>query len=441
MNSSEYIEKERRDYALYVLHSRAIPSLADGLKASTRRVLWTGRDGKKWKTASLAGATMPIHPHGAPEGAINSLTAYYGNNIPLFTGIGSFGTMLVPNEYGAGRYTTVLVSPFTKDVVFSDIELVPMQDNYDGSLQEPVHFLPLVPVVLLNPQEGIAVGFASSILPRSLKDIVDSQLAYLSGKKLEDKPPYFSPTDSRATDRSIDKNGKTKWVFEGSYDILSATSIRITNLPYGLGYESFIDRLMNMVETDQIVDYEDKSKDHYDIIIKFKCGELDVKNEAKIKKFFGLYSSGTENLNVLDFNGDRVLGTNFVEVIQLFTDWRLGWYVNRYERLRNLLLFDIGRYKDILLAIAKNVGGKARDFESKAELVEFLTKIGINDTDYIASLPVYRFTQDEKAKIEKKLEEANIQLAEYNSIISSPEIQKSIYVSELKEVSKKYGKV
>ncbi|MGI0077974.1 MAG: DNA gyrase subunit A, partial [Nitrosopumilaceae archaeon] len=219
MASSGYIEQERRDYALYTLQSRAIPALADGLKSAARRVLWIARDGKKYKTTTLAGATMPIHPHGPPEGTINTLAAPYGNNIPLLDGDGTFGTLLNPTACGAGRYTSVKVSKFTEDVIFRDIEIIPMMDNYDGSLQEPIHFLPLIPVVLLNPQEGIAVGFACNILSHAFEDIVASQIQYLRGKKVEDIAPFFTPFRARALKGEPDKNSSTKWLFHGQYSI------------------------------------------------------------------------------------------------------------------------------------------------------------------------------------------------------------------------------
>ena len=194
ISSPKYIESERRAYSIYVMESRSIISCMDGLKAGGRRSLWTGRNGSKYKTATLAGATVPIHPHADTSGAINTLAAPYGNNISLFKGDGAFGTRLHPTEYGAARYTSVTVSKFTQDVMFADIEIIPMRDNYDGSTQEPVHFLPLIPVALLNPSEGIAVGFASTILPRKLEDLIQTQLNYLSNstKKLP-LTPHFVP--------------------------------------------------------------------------------------------------------------------------------------------------------------------------------------------------------------------------------------------------------
>lgn len=439
--NSKYVADQRREYSLYVLQQRAIPAITDGLKAGGRRVMWTARDGKKYKSTTLAGATMPIHPHAAPEGAINTLAAPYGNNIPLLTGDGAFGTLLNPTAYGASRYTSVKVSPFAKDVLYADIELVPMQDNYDGTLEEPVHFLPLIPISLLNPSEGIAVGFASTIIPRELSTIVKSQLAHLTNKPIRDELPAFIPTTQYAQEGIINDNGKmVKFIFRGEYKRTSASTVCITGLPYGLDHAKYIDYLMKLEEDDRITDFTDNSQDKYNIIIKFKRGELSKLTDAKLCKLLKLTTSVSENMNILDFDGEYILNGTYSQTIEDFTDWRLVWYKKRYVRLAKLLAIDIQRYKDILVAIAKNVGSAARTIQSRSELKAHLKTLGIVHLDYIADLPVYRFTQDEKNKIEKKLVDANILMAQYQTLISNPQERINVYIDELKTILKNYRK-
>ena len=200
MKSSEYIESQRREFALYTLEQRAIPHAADGLKNAMRRVLWTARNGKHYKSANLAGATIPIHPHDKPEGAVNTLAAHFGNNVPLLKGEGGFGTLLDPTAYAASRYSSVEVSQFTKDVLFRDIELIPMRPNYDDTLEEPCHFLPITPLPIVNGLQGIAIGFAANILPRELEQIIKCQIAHLNGKDFKEPMPYNAPNDCWAFD-------------------------------------------------------------------------------------------------------------------------------------------------------------------------------------------------------------------------------------------------
>lgn len=442
MKSSEYVNQERRDYSLYVLQQRAVPHAADGLKAAARRLLWTARDGKTYKSAALAGAVMPIHPHAAPERTVGTLAAPYGNNIPLLSGDGAFGTLLQPTAYASARYTSVSMSQFAKDVLLRDIEIVPMQENYDGTLQEPKHFLPLVPLVLLNPQEGIAVGFASNTLPRDLSDIVQGQIDYLLGRPFVDAFPTFTPIQQRAQDWFEDENGRmVKFVFCGSFEKVNATTIRVTSLPYGLTHEKYISNLLKLDDKGAIYfdpNEDDNSQAQYDILIRFKKGTLRKMSDQEVLNYVGLVNSESENMTIIDFDGERVLETSYSELLPAFCEWRLKWYVQRYERLAQLLQIDIQRYKDILRAIHRNIGGVAKKVASKNELKEYLNEIGIVHIDYIAELSVYRFTNEEREKVEKKLSDAEALMKEYKALLKSPAKRKTVYVSELQEVLDHY---
>lgn len=456
--SSKYINNERKIYSMYVLQHRAIPHAADGLKAGARRVLWTARDGKKYKSATLAGATMPIHPHASPESTINTIAGPYGNNIPLLKGEGAFGTLLDPTAYAATRYTSVAVSEFTKDVMFRDIEIIPMQENYDGTLTEPKHFLPLIPIALLNPQSGIAVGFASDILPYPLDAIIRSQLSWLDNPHAKyvkmdentkqgegillphEQTPGFTPTGSYCENAFEDKFGKRRYTFKGTFKKLNATTIRITNLPYGIVHSKFIKDLGKLEERGLIQEITDNSKNVYNIEIRFKKGTLRGKSDEEILKFVGLIHNATQNMNVVDFDGQKILATDYSNMIAQFSDWRLGWYKARYERLAGLLEIDIQRYKDVLIAIKKKVGAVALKTQNRAELKEYLKAIGIVHVDYIADLSVYRFTEEEKKKTELKLADATVLLKEYKGLIRSESKRRDVYIKELKEIRQNYKK-
>lgn len=434
--SSPYVLERRQDYSLYVMQSRAIPAVTDGLKAGGRRVLWVARDGKHVKSATLAGATMPIHPHDTPEGAIDTLAAPYGNNIPLFDGDGAFGTLIEPKAYAASRYTAVQVSKFTQDVVFRDIEIVPMKENYDGTLEEPVHFLPLVPVVLLNPSEGIAIGFATNILPRSLDDLILAQITHLKGGKSISNPlPKFSPINAVCYARE-----DNAYYFNGELDVHDTSSATITALPYGQTHEKVLSKLDDLLEKGTLVSYTDRSKNMIRIELKFKRGFIKSVEEVELYKMLGLSVRHFENLNVLNFDGKSVWSTNPQDLIRKFTDWRLGWYVQRYERLRDMLKADIQRYLDIRTAIKNNVSGAARKIASRAEMKDLLQEMKIVNLDYIADLPVYRFTEEEYTKNEARIAEAMKQLAVYEELLASEPKRKQVYISELQEILGNYTK-
>lgn len=440
--SSEYIDGCRHNYSMYVLKNRAFQTISDGLAAGSRRLLWTARDGKKRKSAALAGETMCLHPHAENTDTINTLAKVYGTNIPLLTGSGSFGTRLKTDACGAPRYTSVEASAFTKDVLYRDIEIVPMIDNYDGTMEEPAHFLPLVPIVLVNPTEGIGIGFSSDILPRALKDIVGDQIKHLQGKKIVEPGITFSPHQATSTARSVAKNGKTRWHFEGTFKVVDPTTVKITNIPYGTTHKDLTEKtLIALIESDRIVDFTDNSVDTIDIDVKFKRGQLSkFKNRTELLETLGLAGSVIENINIVNFAGDRlIVEPTYTDIIQMFTDWRLTWYVPRFNRLKDLVLRDIQRYLDVLLAIKKDAGGVAKKTANRQAFLTWLASIGVVDVDYVASLPVYRFTQAEADIVEGKLAEARKTLAEYDEYLTSEPKRTELFITELKEVLKKHG--
>ena len=423
------------------MRSRAIPAATDGLKSAARRVLWMARDGKKYKSAVLAGNTMPIHPHSSPEGTVDTITAPYGNNIPLLKGYGTFGTLLGPTDYGASRYTSVQLSNFTIDAILTDIEIIPMMENYDSTLEEPQHFLPLIPLALLNPTEGIAIGFATNILPRSLDDIIIAQISYLNGNTDVSIPtPKFNPIQSNSHTFEQTEKG-IAYYFNGEYEQLDHSTIKITKIPYSQSHAKVISKIENELESGiNIVDYTDSSRDIIDIVIKFKKGILKTLSQSDILKMFALSVRQIENFNILDFSGQAVWSTTPDEFIKKYCDWRLQWYIKRYERLKDLLLIDIQRYKDIQCAIKHNIGGVAKKIKSRSELTELLTNIGIVYIDYIADLPVYRFTEEERIKNENKLNLALEKLKEYNDLLESDNKRKKIYIKELTQLLTNYNK-
>lgn len=438
---ASYVEQQRKDYALYILQHRAIPAITDGLKTAARRVLWVAQDNHKYKSATLAGGVMHLHPHDAPTTTINTLAAYYGNNAPLLKGYGAFGTRLKPTSYGAARYTSVKASQFANDVLYKDIEIIPMVDNYDQTTTEPLHFLPLVPVVLVNPSQGAAIGYASTILPRSLEQIIENQIKHLQGKKKLTEPyPTVEPLNSTATEKTIDAKGNPRWTFEGSFVHESSTKVRVTDIPYGYSHDKYVEKLIKLIDQKQIEDFIDNSKKTIDITVKFKRSVLMGKDDEQLIKLLNLRNTVTENLNVLNFDGETILSTDPLDIIRQFTDWRLKWYQTRYQRLHDLLDVDIQKLRDLITAIDNDVGSVARNMAGKSELIEHLDALGIVNKEYIANIPVYRFTQDEKDKTEKKLQEALETKNYYQTLLNDEEERKKVYITELREIAKKARK-
>jgi len=438
---SSYLENEHRNFAIYTLQQRAIPFF-NGLKPVQQRCLWQLRNINKYeKVAKLTGLVMAIHPHGDSSiaDAINQMSGPYCNNIPFFDGHGAFGTRINPTAFGSPRYVSSKISTFTKEVIFKDWEIVELKPTYDETDMEPVMLLPLVPILLLNGIQGIATGYSTTILPRDLKDLVDEQIRVLQGKAPKNPLPYSKPIDNQAI---RDPENPNKYQFLGEVEILDTQKARITKLPFGMTHTKVVEALAKMVDKGQIVDFIDKSKTEIDIIVTFKRAALKNKTSEQVVRKLKLTTGVTERIIVLhaETSESVIEYDDAAQFIKDYTDWRLSFFPKRYERLIQLNLAEISRLKDIILAIDNDLGGQAKKIKNKSELVDFITKIGVNDIEYISSLPVYRFTKEEYDKAKNRIIELENQNKEYQSIIDDIDKQKSIYIEELKEVKRKFGK-
>lgn len=436
-----YLENEHRSFAIYTLQQRAIPFF-NGLKPVQQRCLWQLRGISKYeKVAKLTGMVMSIHPHGDASIAesINQMAGPYCNNISFFDGHGAFGTRINPTAFGSPRYVSAKFSSFAKEVIFKDWEIVELKPSYDETDIEPTMLLPLIPLLLLNGIQGIATGYSTTILPRNPKDIIDRQIKVLQGKKIDNPIPYSKPIDNWAVRHDDNPN---KYTFLGECDVIDTNTAKITKLPFGMTHAKVVESLAKMVDKGLIVDYTDKSKTDINITVTFKRAALKNKTGEFVARKLKLSAGATERIIVLDAESSKAVVEydDAAQFIKDYTLWRLGFFPDRYKRLIQLNLAEISRLNDIVLAIDNDLGGQAKSIKNKADLVEFIEKIGVIDIDYISSLPVYRFTKEEYDKAKGRIADLEAENIEYKSIIDDIDKQKTIYINELKEIKRKFAK-
>lgn len=451
MGTSEYINLTSREYSTYVLENRATPNLTDGLKLSQRIALWLIRDqAKPVKTAGMVGRMMEsglyVHGDAAAADAISRLAAPFLNNYPLIKGEGAFGTRVSPVDgIGAARYTEVRRSKFAEDELYIDLEICPTRENYDGSKLMPKTFLPRIPLILLNGVNGIAVGFANKILPRNLEEIRQAVVDVLeTGRTTRPLLPYYTMYDCEVVP---DHSKAGKFYLRGRVKIENTTTVRITEVPPGMSLDAVKERLIKLEDEKKIVSFADNSTDHIDITVKMTRAELSKHDEPGLIHLFRLVVSETENLTVLDPSGTTVhVYDNVQDIVRDFVNWRVGLYLDRYQRLLGIEEENALFWRCFLACFettktrSETVAAVINAFKGRKELVSAVKEaiqeqeLEVRDeiVDRIVGLPVYRFTQEGRDDAQKKLRACDKMIREYQQIIDSPEKRKSIYLQEVK---------
>lgn len=415
---SEIINTEYREYAMYVLESRAIPSAIDGLKMVTRKLLYamlTDHNGKKTKVADLSGISKNNYHHGESSAAAAAITitAEWNNNCPIFTGHGSFGSRMVTSAAAPRYIFSSLSENYNK--IFCDLEVAPK--SFDPENPEPAFYLPIIPWVLINGVSGLAVGFKSDILPHSVSDIITATKACLKNPKAfleENKPidpsfPHFNGT--------VVKHTENQWKTQGKIQFIGKNFFQITELPIGWDREGYVTFLNELVDKDMIKDYEDEcSKSGFGFKIKVSIAQREL-IERDALKYFKLEKIHTEILTTLGTDGKLKIFQTVPELIHYFCEYRLKKFGDKLEFDKEKLLSDIKFLKDkqkfINAVILDDIQIKDT---SKKDLLEFVFN-KITEQDYgkaFIRIPLYELTNDAVIELENSVQKL---LNEYDQIL------------------------
>jgi DNA topoisomerase-2 len=398
MNVTELIDGQYKDYSKYVLYSRAIPHMIDGLKPSQRKILYTAlktANTSRIKTASLSGNTISQanyhHGDASLNDAITKMVQLHSNNIPLLEGEGSFGSRLVPDA-AAPRYTYVKMSQnFEK--YFADTMVA--DKSIDPEDPEPAFYLPIIPWVLVNGVKGIAVGFATDIQPRNPKEIAKLCQAYLKGKNIDKETllPYYPEFEGKIYEE-LDS------VYcEGNFTLTGQTKLEITEVPVGFTRESYVQVLNKLEETGKIVSYTDKcDKTGFKFDVTLKRGKK--MKDHQIVRLFKLKKKINENITVIDHEGKLKVYDSPIDIIKEFCDYRLGKYEERYEYLieEGISALDIikAKVKFIELIIQGTLDFKNKN--RKTIKKELTTTFKPDIIEILIKMPIYSLCQDEMNK-------------------------------------------
>lgn len=217
---------------------RSIPCLVDGLKPGQRKVLFTcikRNDKKEVKVAQLSGsvAEQSAYHHGEQSlcsTIVNLAQNFVGsNNLNLLEPRGQFGTRLTGGKDSASpRYIFTKMSPLTR-MIFHPEDDGLLQHEYDDNLKiEPVWYIPMIPMLLINGADGIGTGWMTKIPNYNTREIVQNIRLMLENEDPVPMLPWYK--NFRGT---IEDCGEHRYVTSGEIAIVNNQKLEITELPVG----------------------------------------------------------------------------------------------------------------------------------------------------------------------------------------------------------------
>ena len=455
-------------YSMSVIIDRALPDVRDGLKPVHRRILYAMyKNGWRAphatvKSARIVGEVMgKYHPHGDSSiyDAMVNLAQPWKMRYTLVEGQGNFGSM-DGDDPAASRYTEARMDKVGAELL-ADIEkeTVDFRDNFDGAEKEPVVLPAALPNILLNGQMGIAVGMATNIPPHNLGEVVDATVALIENPEasLEDLMKHVKGPDF-PTGAEVYGGAPMKQAYatgKGSVTIRAVANIEerkngrfnivITEVPYGMSKEGFIEKVRQLVldkKLTHIADARDESaRGKIRVVVELKKDAYPKKILNQLYKMTDLQTNFHYNVLAL-VNGiqPRIMGLK--EILAEFVK-------HRQKVIRRRTEFDLRKAKErahileglkIALDNIDEVIKTIRESYDDADK-RLMERFGLSEIQAAAILAMQlrRLQGLERDKIEAELQELMALIAKYEEILADEAKILNVVKEELLAMKEKYG--
>lgn len=459
LNINQELKQNFLDFSHEANSQRAFADARDGLKPGQRACLWEmfvkGYSSSKphVKSAKISGGTVASWwPHGttAIYDTFARMSQPWVNNIPEVDWHGANGSIQISGEPAADRYTEARLAKSTEEGLLQNIKKqnVPMKLNFSEDEEWPEVFPAIYPRLMVNGCQGIGSTIANVWLPHSLDELAASIKEYLATGKIDyNKLAPSFPSGGEIINKDdlhiIYETGKGRVILRGKADI-KGNIISITEIPYQVYVEPFIDQVKQLIEKEEIKGISNilNKSNKKQLLIEIECDspaasvltQLYAKTDLQ-KNFnanqYALVGKTPKLLNYKQYL-DIYLQHNY-DCIKRENQFTLNKSKKRLEIVNGLVkaLEDI----DNIIKLIKQSDSSAAAVKNLIEKYSFTD----NQAKAIVDMKLGRLAHLEKIELNKEQEELTSTIADCEDIINNLSRQKDIYLERFNAFVKKYS--
>lgn len=441
-----------RQYSAYVICSRAIPAVEDGLKPVQRRImhsLWEKDDGRYTKVANIVGHAMQYHPHG--DASIGDALCVLANKLwgegkgYLIDGQGNYGSLLTGMPHAATRYIECRLTELARKEIFNK-KTTSFVPNYDGRKEEPVYLPAKIPLLLMLGADGIAVGLSTAILPHNFIELLEAEIACIQKKPFQLYPDFQL---GGTLDVSDYQDGLGKIKVRAKIEKEDKNKLIITELPWGETTDSLAESIEEAIKKKKVPvrKLHDLTNDTVKIELELQTGESQEKAIVALYAFTNCEKSLSSRPIVLDAGRPKLMTISeivrknvdrLMELTKREQEIRLGELDDLYHaRTLDRIFIEERIYKRI--ETEKTMEGVKKAIITGFEpfLKELRRGIVDEDIDRLLKIPIRRISQFD---IDKNREEIEGIEKEEAQVRDNIEHLRSFVVKYLKGLIKEYAK-
>jgi DNA gyrase subunit A len=406
------------------------------------------------------------HPHGdtAIYDTVVRLAQHWSLRYPLVDGNGNFGSP--GNDPAAAmRYTEARLSPIAMEMMRDiDEDTVNFSPNYDGRSQEPDVLPSRFPNLLVNGSAGIAVGMATNIPPHNLREITEGVIYSLNNPDLKPeellnellkivKGPDF-PTKALIVGRTgieeayrTGRGSVTMRAVVQVEEINKRTCLVVSELPYQVNPDNLALKIAELVKDGKIkgiADVRDEGNERLGqrLVVVLQSSAIpkvvlnNLYKQTQLQDTFGanmlaLVDGVPRTLRLDEFIKFYI--QHQVEVIIRRTKYRLAEKEKRAHILQGYL-----KALDALDAVIALIRASTTPEEARTGLMKLLDVDEVQ-ANAILDMQLRRIAALERQKINDEYNSLMADIVELNEILASEAKQRQIIISELTDLTAKYG--
>ena len=434
----DFINGELRTFSLYDC-DRSIPSAIDGLKTSQRKVLFSCFKRKlttELKVAQLAGyvAEHSAYHHGEQSlngTIINMAQDYTGsNNLNLLVPAGQFGSRHQGGSDSASpRYIFTHLSPLARCMFPEADDAVLDFLSEDGQQIEPAHYVPIIPMLLVNGcRAGIGTGYSSFVPCYDVREVINGVRARLSeSADTPDGTLDFRPVEHRRWTPSyrgfkgtitVSEDGK-KATTKGIVSAMKgkSTHYRVTEVPIKGCFQALQNRLSELAEgkrgEEVVRDYKSWSTaTEANFEVEFRKGA--VQNVDAVRKLLKLEDDlSLTNMHAFSDKGRITKYSGPDDVIDAFMPVRFELYHRRKDHMVRILSEQarwLREQANFITAVCDGSLKIAR--RSDGDVEKDIVNLGVREEKVgdLLAMPIRSQTESKVRSLEAKLKEAELEL-------------------------------
>jgi DNA gyrase subunit A len=363
------------------------------------------------------------------------------------------------------RYTEARLSPIAMEMMRDiDEDTVNFSPNYDGRSQEPDVLPSRFPNLLVNGSAGIAVGMATNIPPHNLREITEGVIYSLNNPDLKPeelltellkivKGPDF-PTKALIVGRTgieeayrTGRGSVTMRAVVQVEEINKRTCLVVSELPYQVNPDNLALKIAELVKDGKIkgiADVRDEGNERLGqrLVIVLQSSAIpkvvlnNLYKQTQLQDTFGanmlaLVDGVPRTLRLDEFIKFYI--QHQVEVIIRRTKYRLAEKEKRAHILQGYL-----KALDALDAVIALIRASTTPEEARTGLMKLLDVDEVQ-ANAILDMQLRRIAALERQKINDEYNGLMADIVELNEILASEAKQRQIIISELTDLTAKYG--